>query len=104
LKHSKRRHNIGFGYIGFGNKTWAFNQKSKTPFSKLKSHLNSESNKQFKYDFKIDKLSEIEKLQIKNKIRRQTKHQNNIAIATTIVLLIIITICCIKMLEGVLFK
>ena len=104
MKRSKRRHNTGFVYIGSDNTTSSFNQKPKEVFSKVKTQLQTESPQQFKTDFKTKSLSDIEKQQIKHKIRTQTKQKNTVVIISTVLFLILIIISAIKMIEGVLFK
>ncbi|WP_397362366.1 hypothetical protein [Olleya sp. R77988] len=104
MKRNKRRHNTGFGYIGSSNNPSIFNQKPKDAFSKIKNQLNTESQKQFKTDYKTKTLSALEKQEIKNKIRKHAKQKNSLVIISTLVLLILIILLSIKMMEGVLFK
>ncbi|WP_272022633.1 hypothetical protein [Olleya namhaensis] len=99
---SSRRHNTGFGYIGSGNHASVFNRKPKAVFSHLKTQLNTESQKQFKTDFKTTSLSDLEKQKIKNKIRKQAKQNTKIVVVLTVFFLILISLLAIKMLEGLL--
>ncbi|MFY0712731.1 hypothetical protein J1D01_03570 [Seonamhaeicola sp. NFXS20] len=73
MARNKRRHNTGFGYIGFGNNQSLFNQKSTQAFSSLKEKLDNETHYHFKLNFTHKKLTKQEKDLIKNKIRRDEK-------------------------------
>ncbi len=76
MKRKSRRISNGFGYIGFGNKQSAFNQKNENPFTLIKERLHQESHYHFKLDFKHEKLSKADKIIIKNKIRKAEKTRN----------------------------
>ena len=72
-RNRRRRMSPGLGYIGSGNKTSVFTRKSKLPFEKVKEiygeeleRLNSEKNKQ---NLSFKKLTEKEKLEIRERIR-----------------------------------
>ncbi|WP_292949465.1 hypothetical protein [Olleya sp. UBA1516] len=102
MKRNKRRHNTGFGYIGSGNQASVFNQHPKALFSNIKKQLNTASHKQFETDFTATLLSEAEKRQIKNKIRKQAKQKNIIVVFLTTFFLILIVVLAIAMLKGLL--
>ena len=75
MARNKRRHSVGFGYIGFGNNQSVFNQNSKKAFSELKEKLNSETHFHYQLVFLHKKLSKAEKEIIKNKIRKDEKRR-----------------------------
>ncbi|WP_345274316.1 hypothetical protein [Flaviramulus aquimarinus] len=88
MARNKRRHSIGFGYIGFGNNQSVFNQTSNKAFSTLKEKLNSETHYHYKVNFLHKKLSKADKKVIKDKIRTY----NKIRTQKTIVAFVLIAI------------
>ncbi len=81
-----RRHSTGFGYIGFGNNQTTFNRKSKGPFSTYKEKLNLEAHLHYEMHFLHKDLSNADKQNIKDKIR---KEERQLFIRTAILSLII---------------
>lgn len=86
MKRISRRIANNFGYIGFGNNQTVFNQKSAIPFSVLKDKLHSTSHDHHQLDFLHHTLTKAEKETIKQKIRKQTKQQNQKVFVVFIVL------------------
>ena len=73
----RSRMNLGFGYIGSGNKTSIFTRQPKLPFKKVKEiygeeleRLNSKNDKQ---ELSFKKLTENEKIEIRERIKKQIK-------------------------------
>ena len=102
MKYSKRRHNTGFGYIGFGNNTSVFNRKPKQIYSNLKNNLNQTSVKQFNVDFKSKTLTETDKLAIKKKVKQNSKGKIILSAIITLVVLILLVITAIYTIKGIL--
>jgi hypothetical protein len=71
----KRRHSIGFGYIGFGNKHEAFNRKPKEAFTELKDSYNAEVHEDHELNFNENKLSDEDRDRIKNRIQKAKKRK-----------------------------
>ncbi|WP_406683396.1 hypothetical protein N1F78_12005 [Seonamhaeicola sp. MEBiC1930] len=94
MTRNKRRHNTGFGYIGFGNNQSIFNQSSKKAFSTLKEKLNKETHSNFKLDFTHKALSKTEKEIIKNKIRKDegSRFKKTVIISSIITILVLLFI------------
>ena len=102
MKRNVRRHKTGFGYIGSGNSLNVFNRKPHRPFSELKYKLNSESLKLLQTEFDSEELTDAQRAQIKENVRKSTKDKSiKIAIVTFIFILLFIIIA-IEMLNGVL--
>ncbi len=89
MTKNKRRHNIGFGYIGSGNNTSVFNRKPRKVFSETKDKLNFESHKKFQVHFNNKKLSDFERKAIKLKIKKNKKKKFITAFIVTFILLIV---------------
>ncbi len=92
MARNKRRHNIGFGYIGFGNNHSVFNQKTNKAFSTLKDKLNEETHFHFKLNFSHKKLTKAERERIKNSIRKNEKRKSIQAFVITLLVLFIIIV------------
>ncbi|MFD1162528.1 hypothetical protein [Hwangdonia seohaensis] len=92
MARNKRRHSVGFGYIGFGNSRSVFNQTSNKAFSALKEKLNEETHVHYKLNFSHKELSKAEREIIKNKIRKEEKRKSLQAIVLTILVLFIIIV------------
>ncbi len=75
MKRQSRRHNTGFGYIGFGNNHSVFNQSSNKAFSVLKDKLNKETHFHFQLNFSHEKLTTQERELIKTKVRKGEKQR-----------------------------
>lgn len=90
MNKAKRRHNTGFGYIGFGNNQSVFNRKPRKVFSETKNKLNFESQKKHQLKFSDKKLSLIEKNSIKNKIRKDQKERFIKALIITILIIFVL--------------
>ena len=88
---SGRRHNTGFGYIGFGNNQGVFNQSSKKPFSKYKNRLDLEAHLHYKIEFLHKDLSKEDKQKIKEKIRKQERKVNTRTSVISVLLFIILS-------------
>lgn len=104
MKRTKRRHKTGFGYIGFGNQQTMFNRKATPPFSKLKSQLHSESRKAYNQYFNASKLSEIQKQQIKQRVKSSNRIKSVIVLVVSVILLIFIILFVKYAIEGVMFR
>ena len=92
MARNKRRHSVGFGYIGFGNNHSVFNQKTNKAFSTLKEKLNEETHFHFKLNFSHKKLTKEEREIIKNKIRKNEKRKSIQALVLTLLVLFIIVV------------
>ncbi len=77
IPKNKRRHHIGFGYIGFGNNHEVFNQRSKQAFSVVKEKLNEEKHLHHQINLSHKKPSKTEKGAINNGIRQREKNSND---------------------------
>lgn len=88
LSRPSRRHSTGFGYIGFGNNQDLFNRKASKPFSSVKNKLNRESHKVFSTHYSHRTLTETERNQIKDSIRKKSKLKNTLAAVITALLLV----------------
>jgi len=69
------RMNPGVGYIGSGNKTSVFTRRSKLPFAKIKKVYGEELERlkqdQIQQNFSFKKLTEKERLEIKERVKDQ---------------------------------
>lgn len=88
-----RRMNPSSGYIGSGNKTSVFTRRSKSPFSKVKEIYGDElerlkSEKQ-KSNLSFKKLTEKEKLEIKERVKGQVKKERKRELITLLVTFLI---------------
>ena len=93
MARSGRRHNTGFGYIGFGNSQATFNQKSSTAFSKYREKLNLEAHLHYEMHFLHKDLTKADKQKIKDKIRQQ---ELQLFIKTAIISLVVfIGVACV---------
>ncbi|MGA1226291.1 MAG: hypothetical protein ACO3VF_03420 [Tamlana sp.] len=90
MERNSRRHNTGFGYIGFGNNQNVFNQSSRKAFSNLKEKLNKETHLHYQLDFLHKTLSKEEKELIKTKIRKAEKHRIIKSLVVSIIMLMVI--------------
>lgn len=104
MNRNRRRHNTGFGYIGFGNRQEVFNQHSKKPFSILKDKLNEETHLHHQLHFLHKDLTKKEKEGIKNKIRKAERTRTIKIIITTFILIIVLSIVSYKYLLIPLFN
>jgi hypothetical protein len=92
VERRKRRHNTGFGYIGFGNSHAVFNQSSNKAFSVLKDKLNDETHYHYKLHFLHKELSKTEREAIKTKIRKAEKRKFVQTLILTVLVLFIIIV------------
>lgn len=99
MSRPRRRHSTGFGYIGFGNSQDVFNRKASKPFTGVKNKLNKESHKVFNTHYLHHDLTEIERLHIKNRIRKKHKRNNIVAIFITVILMLILIVFIINKLN-----
>lgn len=74
-RRNKRRHKIGFGYVGSGNTHDVFFRKPRAVFSEIKYKLNLQSQKTFHKGFNDKELTNIERNKIKNRIREAEKQR-----------------------------
>jgi hypothetical protein len=88
LSRPRRRHSTGFGYIGFGNNQDLFNRKASKPFSGVKNKLNKESHKAFNTHYSHHTLTDAERNQIKDSIRKKSKRKNILAAVITAFLML----------------
>jgi len=92
-RRNKRRHKIGFGYVGSGNTHDVFFRKPKVAFSEIKHKLNLQSQKKFHKDFNDKELTNIERNRIKDRVREAEKQR-----MTKIIFIFIITFLIIIVL------
>lgn len=99
MPRNKRRHKIGFGYGASAN-----NQQSRPVFSEIKYKLNTASRKSKALDFNSDNLSQAERLEIKNAIRKSNKTKTFKIFIITAISVIVLIIIAMKTIEEILFR
>ena len=102
-RRNKRRHKIGFGYIGSGNTHDVFFRKPKVVFSEIKDKLNLQSQEKFHKDFNDKKLTNIEGNRIKDRIR-ETEKQRMKKIVFIFIITFLIIFILVRYLISYLFS
>ena len=98
----KRRHSIGFGYIGFGNKHEAFNRKPKEAFTELKDSFNAEVHEDHELNFNEDKLSDEDRSRIKNRIQKAKKRKTIKVIIISLLVFVMLFFAIKYLANGIL--
>ena len=104
MSRTKRRHKIGFGYIGSGNNHNVFSRKPRLAFSEIKDKLNTKSYDKYQLEFNDRRISQKDRINIKNNIKSETRNRTLKAILITLLLLIALVYIAIQMIEGALFR
>ena len=96
-RNRRPRMSPGVGYIGSGNRTSVFTRRSKLPYEKIKEIYGEElerlNSKKIERNFSFKKLTEKEKLEIRERVRGQViKEQRKELIIGIITFLIALVI------------